>query len=178
MVDKSTKSKTNHVYVWGDIDDELGYKVYRRLQYLENSDFDEIKVFVQSTGGDVDIASAITDKMDEISYKKAITTICCGRAYSAGAIIYVHGTLRLSYPNSSFLFHPCSYQLPEDYHELQKQYVGFAEDQYSRIIDDVCTICKMKRVRKKTFIEKTKSSFWMDTDTAIQYGVVHKKIGV
>src|SRR3954447_14841275 len=94
------------VFVGSPIDDEVANLIVAQLLHLEAEDPDkDIQLYVNSPGGVVYAGLAIYDTMQFI--KPDVSTICCGIAMSAGALVLVGGAegKRASLPNGRILIH-------------------------------------------------------------------------
>ncbi len=77
-----------------------------QLLYLESQDPEkDINIYINSPGGSVPAALAIYDTMQYI--KSPITTICIGKAMSAGALLLASGNKgkRFALPNARIMIH-------------------------------------------------------------------------
>jgi ATP-dependent Clp protease, proteolytic subunit ClpP len=90
----------------GEITESLSNSLCRQLRYLEQQDDKkEITIFINTPGGSVDDGLAVIDVINAI--KCPINTICIGKAYSMGALIFVSGTKgrRFMLPHSRIMVH-------------------------------------------------------------------------
>jgi ATP-dependent Clp protease protease subunit len=94
------------IFVGTPIDDQIANLVIAQLLHLESEDPDkEIRIYINSPGGDVYAGLAIYDTMQYI--RPDVSTICIGIAMSMGAVLLAGGTKgkRLALPNSKILIH-------------------------------------------------------------------------
>ena len=94
------------IFVGTPIDDQIANLVIAQLLHLESEDPDkEIRIYINSPGGDVYAGLAIYDTIQYI--KPDVSTICIGIAMSMGAVLLAGGTKgkRLALPNSKILIH-------------------------------------------------------------------------
>jgi ATP-dependent Clp protease protease subunit len=94
------------VFLGTPIDDQIANLSIAQLLHLESEDPDkEIKIYINSPGGDVYAGLAIYDTMQYI--RPDVSTICIGIAMSMGAVLLAGGTKgkRLALPNSKILIH-------------------------------------------------------------------------
>lgn len=99
-------TRYNSVLISGRIDEETSREVIRALLNLEKADpTAEIIIYINSYGGYVDDAMAIYDTMNFIT--NDITTVCIGKAMSAGALLLSAGKKGSRYitPNSRIMIH-------------------------------------------------------------------------
>ncbi|MCX7039031.1 MAG: ATP-dependent Clp protease proteolytic subunit, partial [Spirochaetes bacterium] len=103
MFQRMLKSRT--VIVSGEINKQLAEKVIRQLILLEEESADEIRVYIDSPGGDADAGFAIFDMMRFV--KPPVRMIGMGLVASAAAIILLATPreLRIGLPNSHYLIH-------------------------------------------------------------------------
>jgi ATP-dependent Clp protease protease subunit len=94
------------IFVGTPIDDQIANLVIAQLLHLESEDPDkEIRIYINSPGGDVYAGLAIYDTMQYI--RPDVSTICIGIAMSMGALLLAGGEKgkRLALPNSKILIH-------------------------------------------------------------------------
>jgi ATP-dependent Clp protease protease subunit len=94
------------IFLGTPIDDQVANLVIAQLLHLESEDPDkDIRIYVNSPGGDVYAGLAIYDTMHYI--KPDVSTICIGIAMSMGAVLLAGGAKgkRLALPNSKILIH-------------------------------------------------------------------------
>jgi ATP-dependent Clp protease, protease subunit len=94
------------IFLGTPIDDQIANLVIAQLLHLESEDPDkDIRVYINSPGGDVYAGLAIYDTMQYIA--PDVSTICVGIAMSMGAVLLAGGAKekRLALPNSKILIH-------------------------------------------------------------------------
>ncbi|HXF99067.1 MAG TPA: ATP-dependent Clp endopeptidase proteolytic subunit ClpP [Gaiellaceae bacterium] len=94
------------VFLGTPIDDQIANLVIAQLLHLESEDPDkDIRIYINSPGGDVYAGLAIYDTMQYI--KPDVQTICVGIAMSMGALLLAGGTKgkRMALPNAKILIH-------------------------------------------------------------------------
>ena len=94
------------IFLGSPIDDQVANLVIAQLLHLESEDPDkEIRIYINSPGGDVYAGLAIYDTVQYI--RPDVSTICIGIAMSMGAVLLAGGTKgkRLALPNSKILIH-------------------------------------------------------------------------
>ena len=102
------ESTTADLYIFGDIcaypwesqGEQSGVSIVRQLKEL---DVDEIKVHINSYGGDVAEGLAIYNVLRE--HKAQIVTICDGFACSAASVVFMAGDKRVMQPASLLMIH-------------------------------------------------------------------------
>jgi len=165
--------KDRIIFLSGPIDDDLANTVIAQLLFLNSQDSKEdIKLYVNSPGGQVTSALAIYDTMQYV--KADVSTICIGMAASAAALILSAGEKgkRLILPNSEVLIH---------------QVMGGAQGQATDIQIHANHINKMKKKLNEimakhtgqpiTRVEKdTDRDYFMNAEEAKKYGIIDKII--
>lgn len=92
------------VFLTGQIDLESANDIIKQLLYLERIDPDkEIKIYINSGGGEVSSGLAIYDVMQNISCP--VRTICMGLSASMAAVLLVAGDVRDIYEHSRIMIH-------------------------------------------------------------------------
>ncbi|OHB49487.1 MAG: ATP-dependent Clp protease proteolytic subunit [Planctomycetes bacterium GWF2_40_8] len=132
----------------------------------------EIKVFINSPGGDADAGFAIYDMMKFV--KPRIINICAGVAASAAVIILL-GTgreNRISLPNARILIHQPSTGVHGTASDIQIE--------ASEILKCREKINRMIAEETNQAFEKvendTKRNYWMSAEEAVKYGLISKII--
>jgi ATP-dependent Clp protease, protease subunit len=98
--------KDRIIFLSGIINTNNANTIIAQLLFLEKENQKEdIQIFVNSPGGEIDAGMAILDTMNYI--KPNITTICVGMAASMACVILAGGEKgkRLALPNSKLLIH-------------------------------------------------------------------------
>ena len=98
--------KDRIIFLSGPITTNNANTIIAQLLFLEKENQKEdIQIFVNSPGGEIDAGMAILDTMNYI--KPNITTICVGMAASMACVILAGGEKgkRMALPNSKLLIH-------------------------------------------------------------------------
>ena len=98
--------KDRIIFVGGPIDDGAANSIIAQLLFLDSQDSKEdIKLYINSPGGQVVSALAIYDTMQYV--KADVSTICIGMAASAAALLLTAGAKgkRIILPNGEVLIH-------------------------------------------------------------------------
>lgn len=165
----------NRVYLWGDIDSDTVEHVISHMRYIFFAKTNKvIYLYIHSDGGDVDCCAAIIDEILGLqSIGAKIITVAIGKAFSSAAMILSVGNEKYATANTSLMLHPMSLECPIDYISKQSQYTKFAEKQYNQIITLVAKKCGHKTKAQITdFKAKIKDGLWMNTDEAIEFGLI------
>lgn len=157
------------LYIFGDIcawpwesqGEQSGVSVVRQLKEL---DADEIRVHINSYGGDVAEGLAIYNVLRE--HKAKITTICDGFACSAASVVFMAGDKRVMQPASLLMIHNAWTVAMGNAAELRKT------------ADDIETITQasVEAYKKVATISEEEIKALMDAETwilpkdAVEYG--------
>ena len=165
--------KSRIIMITDVITKKLAQTTIGQLLILELEDPEkEIKVFINSPGGDADAGFAIYDMMKFI--KPKIKNICAGVAASAAVIILL-GTgkeNRVSLPNSRILIHQPSTGVHGTASDIQIEASEILKcrEKINRMISDE-TNREFEKVENDT-----KRNYWMSAEEAVEYGLISKII--
>ena len=109
----SKLAKDRIIFLAEDITKETGSYLSALLLYYDHeNDQEDIKIYINSNGGDATALSNIYDVMRMIN--SPVQTICIGKAYSAAAILLAAGTKgkRFATKNSDIMIHGLQVQFP------------------------------------------------------------------
>ncbi len=97
--------KERIVFLGTGIDDQVSNAVVAQLLFLDSQSQDDIKMYINSPGGQVSSALAIYDTMNFV--QSDVSTICVGTAASAAAVLLAAGQKgkRFALPNSEVMIH-------------------------------------------------------------------------
>lgn len=164
--------KTRTVMVTDEVTKKMAQQVMTQLLLLEAENNDDIKMYINSPGGDADAGFAIFDMMRFV--KPKIKAICAGVAASAAVIILLGAKKenRLSLPNARVLIHQPSTGIHGTAADIQIEASEILKcrEKINRLIS-VETGQTMEKVESDT-----KRNFWMSADEALKYGLVKKII--
>ena len=154
----------------GEITDNSSNIVVAQLLYLDSLNNDDISLYINSPGGSITAGMAIFDTMNFI--KSDISTICVGMAASMAAFLLSSGEKGKRYilPNAEVMIH---------------QPLGGAQGQATEIKIAAERILKIKKKLNKilsdntgkdidTIDNDTERDYFMDSDEALNYGIVDK----
>ena len=165
--------KSRIIMITDVITKKLAQRTIAQLLILEQDDPEkEIKVFINSPGGDADAGFAIYDMMKFI--KPKVKNICAGVAASAAVIILL-GTdkeNRVSLPNSRILIHQPSTGVHGTASDIQIEASEILKcrEKINRMISDE-TNREFEKVENDT-----KRNYWMSAEEAVEYGLISKII--
>lgn len=165
--------KERIVFLGGPIDDHVANAIIAQLLFLDSQNSKEdIKLYINSPGGQVSSALAIYDTMQYV--KADVSTICIGLAASGGALLLAAGKngKRFCLPNSEVLIH---------------QVMGGASGQATDVAIHAKHIVKVKErlneiLAKHTHqklnkvMDDTERDYFMSAEEAREYGIVDKII--
>jgi ATP-dependent Clp protease protease subunit len=165
--------KSRIVMVTDEVNKKMAQSVIAQLLLLEQEDPEKnIKVFINSPGGDADAGFAIFDMMKYI--KPKVINICAGVAASAAVLILLGAERenRVSLPNSRILIHQPSTGVHGTASDIQIE--------ASEILKCREKINRMIATETNQEFEKvendTKRNYWMSADEALEYGLISKII--
>ncbi|PIP28504.1 MAG: ATP-dependent Clp protease proteolytic subunit, partial [Candidatus Moranbacteria bacterium CG23_combo_of_CG06-09_8_20_14_all_35_22] len=98
--------KDRIIFLGGSIDDAVANSIIAQLLFLtQQNSKEDIKIYINSPGGQVTSALAIYDTMQYV--KPDVSTICVGMAASAAALLLASGAKgkRMILPNGEVLIH-------------------------------------------------------------------------
>lgn len=163
--------KTRTVVIADVVSKTMAQKVISQLLLLEQEDSNaEIKIFINSPGGDADAGFAIYDMIRFIT--PLIKIICAGITASAAVIILLAAEKknRYSLPNARILIHQPSTGVHGSASDIQIE--------ASEILKCREKINKLISNETGQSVEKvendTKRNFWMSAEEALKYGLIGK----
>ena len=164
--------KERIIFLDKEINSETASKIVSKLLYLDSEGNDDIKIYINSPGGEISSGFMILDTINLI--RSDVQTISVGTSESMAAILLLAGTKgkRKILPNSKVMLHDLS---------------GGAKGKYSDIITEVNEINKthnklMGLIQKYTNLGKEqieeilKRDFWLNSEESLKYGIVDKII--
>ena len=164
--------KTRTVMVTDEVTKKMAQQIITQLLLLEAENNDDIKMYINSPGGDADAGFAIFDMIRFV--KPKIKAICAGVAASAAVIILLGAKKenRFSLPNARVLIHQPSTGIHGTAADIQIEATEILKcrEKINRLIS-VETGQAMEKVESDT-----KRNFWMSAEEALKYGLVRKII--
>jgi ATP-dependent Clp protease protease subunit len=165
--------KDRIIFLGGPIDDISANSIIAQLLFLDSqNNKEDIKLYINSQGGQVTSALAIYDTMQYV--KADISTICIGVAASAATLLLAAGKKgkRLILPNGEVLIH---------------QVMGGAQGQATDIDIHAKHILKVKKRLNEIMAKHTGQTvvkvekdadrdYFMSAEEALKYGIVDKII--
>lgn len=169
----SRLAKNRIIFLAEDITKTTGSSLSALLLYYDAEDPNrEIKIYINSNGGDATALSNIYDVMQIIT--APVHTICIGKAYSAAAILLAAGApgKRFTTKNSDIMIHGIQAQFPQTENADKID----SEIEWKMLQDHNNMIMKiLAKHTGKTFDQVSKDcerDLFMDAEEAIKYGMV------
>lgn len=148
---------------------------FKLMKMADDKTIDEIKIYINSNGGDVSALMPLVDIIDGI--KKPVFTIVMGKAYSCGAMLLIcgHKGRREAYKNADILIHEvASYRGYGKNTQIQHdaKYIQRINSLLAKIIKERT---KMKDQEIKKYMESN-SDIFITAKDALRYGIIDKII--
>ncbi len=164
--------KTRSILLSGVVDKNLAERVVRSLLVLEATSNDDIRIFIDSPGGDVDAGYAIFDMIRFVACP--VWTIGMGLVASAGALILLAAPAerRVGLPNSHYLIHqPLSGMrgVATDI-EIHAKEIEKTRERINKMIADE-TGKSIDQVSKDT-----DRDYWLSAEEAKKYGLISRVV--
>lgn len=161
--------KDRIIFLGGPIDDNLANSVIAQLLFLESeSPKKEIRMYVNSPGGNVTATMAILDTMNYV--QSDVSTVCVGLAASGAAIIVSAGKKgkRFSLPNAEMMIHQ-----PISSTEGQASDIAITAKQILKIKDRLNRLLAKNTSKTVDQIEKDSDrDYFMSAEEALKYGLI------
>ena len=169
LLQKLMKSRT--IVIADEITKQLAQRVLAQLLILEQeSPKEDIKIFINSPGGDADAGFAIYDMMRFI--KPKVKAICAGVAASAAVIILIGAKkeYRFSLENSRILIHQPSTGVHGTASDIQIE-----ASEILKCREKINQLIAVETGQKVEKVENdTKRNYWMSAEEGIKYGLISK----
>jgi len=172
-VDPQTQEKllkTRSLLISGEINKEMADKFIKDLLILENESKEEVKVFINSPGGDVDAGYAIYDMIRFVSCP--VTIIGMGLVASAASLILlaVEKEKRIALPNSTYLIHQPLSQMKGNATDIE--IYSLQLEKIKQAINEVISEATGKDI--ETVKQDTDRDHWLNAQEAVKYGLVSR----
>lgn len=165
--------KTRTIVIADVVNKKMAQRVISQLLLLEQEDpKKDIKVFINSPGGDADAGFAIFDMMRFI--KPKVKTICLGITASAAVIILLGASKenRYSLPNARILIHQPSTGVMGTAADIQIE-----AGEIIKFRDKINQLISQETGQSIEKVENdTRRNFWMTGEEALKYRLVSKII--
>jgi ATP-dependent Clp protease protease subunit len=163
--------KTRTIILTDEIDKKSSQKVISQLLLLEAENADEeIKLLIDSPGGDADAGFAIYDMIRFV--KPKVRTICAGLTASAAVIVLLAAKKedRLSLPNARLLIHQPSTGVSGSAADIQIE-----ASEILKFRDKINKLIAAETGQPLPKVEQdTKRNFWMSAEEGIAYGLISR----
>ena len=163
--------KTRTVVLADEIDKKQAQKIITQLLLLEAEDPNaEIKIFIDSPGGDADAGFAMYDMIRFV--KPRVRTICAGLTASAAVIVLMAAAKedRLSLPNARVLIHQPSTGVSGTAADIQIE-----ASEILKFRDKINRLIAAETGQPLEKVEAdTKRNYWMSAEEALKYGLICK----
>jgi ATP-dependent Clp protease protease subunit len=165
--------KDRIIFMGEQVHDDMANIVIAQMLFLESEDpGKDVNIYVNSPGGSVTAGLAIYDTMQYI--KPDVATICMGQATSMGAILLAAGTKgkRYALPHARVMIHQPlgGAQGQATDIDIQAKEILKIKDLVHRILAEH-TGQPIKKIR-----EDTERDYFMDSQEALEYGLIDKVI--
>ena len=165
--------KTRTILLSDTIDKKLSQSIMSQLLLLEQDDADkEIKMFINSPGGDADAGFAILDMIRFI--KPKVKTICAGVTASAAVIVLLGSEKsdRFSLPNARILIHQPSTGVQGTASDIQIE-----AGEILKCREKINSLIAVETGQTlETVTSDTKRNLWMSAEESLKYGLISKII--
>jgi ATP-dependent Clp protease protease subunit len=164
--------KTRTILLSGEIKKDLAERTIRQLLLLEDMGDEDIRIFIDSPGGDADAGYAIFDMIRFV--RPPVWTVGMGLVASAAAIIQLAcpRERRIGLPNSHYLIHqPLSgiRGVATDI-EIHARELDKLREKINRLIADETGV-NYEQVEKDT-----DRDYWMNAEEALKYGLISRVV--
>lgn len=158
------------IMLCGTINDESATEIIAQLEYLDQSGTDDIKLYINSTGGSVSSGMAIVDAMNRC--KCDVATICTGMAASMGAFILSCGAKgkRYATPMSEAMIHQPLGGVQGQASDIQlvAEHIAQTKGRINEIL------AKNTGQSIDTIAKDCDRDYFLTAQEAVQYGLVDK----
>ncbi|MGX7583079.1 ATP-dependent Clp protease proteolytic subunit [Candidatus Vidania fulgoroideorum] len=160
------------LFLVGEINEVVSNNIIMQMLYLDSINNDEIKIYINSPGGEVNSGLAIYDTMNLV--KSDVSTLCFGLAASMGSFLLSSGKngKRLSLPNSRIMIHQ-----PFGGFKGQATDIKIQTKEILYLKKKIIKILSINTGKKKKKIEKdTERDNFMSPREAKRYGIIDRII--
>lgn len=170
VIEKQLKSRS--IIISGEINQALAEKVTAQLLILQEMGDEPIKIFINSQGGHVEAGDTIHDMIKFV--KPRVIVIGTGWVASAGITIYLGADKedRYSLPNTRYMIHQ-----PLGGFNGPATDIGIEAKEIMRVRKRINTIISDATGQTLERIEQdTDRNYWLNSNEAVEYGIVGKVI--
>ena len=163
--------KTRTIVLADEIDKKLSQRIITQLLLLEVENPDEeIKILIDSPGGDADAGFAMYDMIRFV--KPRVRTICAGLTASAAVIVLLAAKKedRLSLPNARVLIHQPSTGVSGSAADIQIE-----ASEILKFRDKINKLIAAETGQPLEKVEQdTRRNYWMSAEESLKYGLICK----
>lgn len=159
------------IFIRGVITQDLADSVVAQLLFLESSDkHEDIRMYINSPGGEVNSMYAIYDTMGLITCD--ITTLGLGQCASAASFLLAAGTKgkRSALPNTSIMLHELSTGYQGKAGDLRNSHIHM-EKLYELMAKQYVQTTGQKLQKIKRDMER---DYFLTAEEAVVYGIIDK----
>lgn len=165
--------KDRIIFIGSPINDDVANAVIAQLLFLESENpKEDIKMYINSPGGQVTSALAIYDTMQYV--KPDVQTICLGMAASAASVLLSAGTKgkRMVLPNAEVMIHQVlgGVQGQATDIDIHAKHILKTRDRLNKIL------VKHTGQKLAKIEQDTERDYYMSAEEAVKYGIVDKVI--
>lgn len=160
------------IHIYGEVNDNMMAISQAQLLFLDNLEKNDIKLHISSPGGSVLSGLGMVDVMNYIS--SDVITINMGLAASMGSILLSSGTKgkRFSLKHSRVMIHQVSSASRGTLADME---ISFKEtEKYNDRLFEI--LAENTGKTKEQIILDANRDFWLNSDEALEYGVVDEII--
>ena len=162
--------KERIIFLDKEINSETASDIVSKLLYLDSEGDEDIKLYINSPGGEISSGFMIYDTINLI--KSDVQTISVGTSASMAAIILLAGTKgkRKILPNSKVMLHDLSGEAKGKFKDVLTE-VKEMNKLHNKLFD---IIVEKTNLTKEQIEDNLKNDFWLNSDEALKYGIVDK----
>lgn len=164
--------KERIIFLDSEINSRSASDIVSKLLYLDSENNEDITIYINSPGGEISNGFMIYDTINLI--KSDVNTVSIGTAASMAAILLLAGTKgkRKILPNSKVMLHDLAGGAVGKYKDIMVE-VEEINKLHNKIFD---IIRKNTKLTEKQVEEILKRDFWLNSEEALEYGIVDKII--
>ena len=162
--------KERILFIDGEINSKSASDIVAKLLYLDSESNDDIIIYINSPGGEISSGFMIYDTIKFI--KSDVQTVSLGTSASMAAILLLSGTKgkRKILPNSKVMLHDLSGGVTGKFRDIMIE----VKEMY-QIHKKIFNIIKEStNLTEKQIEENLRNDFWLDSEEALEYGIVDK----
>ena len=164
--------KERIIFLNQEINSESASNIVSKLLYLDSENNEDIKIYINSPGGEISNGLMIYDTMNII--KSDVQTISIGTSASMAAILLLAGTKgkRKILPNSKVMLHDLSGETKGKFKDLVND-IKEMNKTHNKIFEIIKNNTNFTLEQLEEYL---KNDFWLNSEEALKYGIVDKII--